>query len=95
MQQHILDNGGGGGAFFIKKILDLCVSLDATENLCSTINHRSSHCSSSFTAFCSVYMDYLRKLVLRVPTKSCFLDPVPVNTMKDCLHELLPYHQPQ
>ena len=31
------------GSFFIKKISDLCVSLDATKNLCSTINHHSSH----------------------------------------------------
>ena len=70
-------------------MLDLCVSLDATENSCSTINHHY-YCSSSFTVFCGVEMDYLRKLVLRAPTKSCFLDPVPVNTMKDCLPKLLP-----
>ena len=53
-------------------------------------NHYSPHCFSSFTAFCGVDTDYLRKLVLRALTKSCFLDPVPVNTMKDCLHDLLP-----
>ena len=35
-------------------------------------------------------MDSLRKLVLRVPTKSCLLDPVPTNILKDCLDELLP-----
>ena len=49
----------------MKKILDLSVSLDATKNLCSTINRHSSHCSSmSFTTFCCVHMDYLRNLVL-------------------------------
>ena len=36
------------GLFFIRKILDVSVSLDATENLCSTVNCHSSHCSSSF-----------------------------------------------
>ena len=78
------------GSFFVKKILDLHVNLDATENSRSNINHHSSHCSSSFIAFRHVDMDYLRKLVLRAPTKSCLLDPVPTNIMKDCLNELLP-----
>ena len=73
------------GSFFIKKISDLRVSLDATENLCSTVNRHSS----SFTAFRRVDMDSLRKLVLRAPTKSCLLDPVPTNILKDCLDELL------
>ena len=78
------------GSFFIKKISDLRVSLDATENLCSTVNRHSSHCSSSFTAFRRVDMESLRKLVLRAPTKSCLLDPVPTNILKDCLDELRP-----
>ena len=70
------------GSFFINKILDLRVSLDATEN--------SSHCSSFFTAFRRVDMDSLRKLVLRAPTESCLLDLVPTNILKDCLDKLLP-----
>ena len=78
------------GSFFIKKISDLCVSLDATEKLCSTVNHHSSHCSSSFTAFRRVDMDSLRKLVLRAPTKSCLLDPAPTIILKVCLDDLLP-----
>ena len=65
------------GSFFIRKISDL-------------LTHSSSHCSSSFTAFRRVDMDSLRKLVLRAPTKSCLLDPVPTNILKDCLDELLP-----
>ena len=77
------------GSFFIKIILDLHVNLDVTENSCRTINCHSSHCSSSFTAFGHVDMDYLRKLVLRVPTKSCLLDPFPTNIMNDCLDELV------
>ena len=28
--------------------------------------------------------------MLRAPTKSCLLDPVPTNILKDCLDELLP-----
>ena len=78
------------GSFFIKKISDLRVSLDATENLCSTVNRHSSYCSSSITAFRRVDMDSLRKLVLRAPTKSCLLDRVSANILKDCLDELLP-----
>ena len=75
-----------GGAFFIKKILDLCVSLDATKNLCSVMNRHSSHCSSmSFTTFRCVHMDYLRKLVLRLRVPQ---NPVPTNTMLDCLDRL-------
>ena len=35
-------------------------------------------------------MDSIRKLVLRALTKSCLLDPVPANILKDCLDELLP-----
>ena len=41
-------------SFFIKKISDLRVSLDATENFCSAINRLSSHCSSSFTALWTI-----------------------------------------
>jgi len=70
--------------------LDLCVTLHATEKSCSAINRYSFHCSSSFTAFRRVDKDFSRKLVLRAPTKSCLLDPVPTNIMKDCLDELLP-----
>ena len=76
------------GSFFVKKISDLRVSLDKIPNSCSTISRHSSQCSSSFTAFHRV--DYLRKVVLRKPTKSCLLDPIPTNIMKDCLDELLP-----
>ena len=49
-------------SFFIKKISDLRVSLDATVNLCSVVNRHSSHCSSSFTAFRRVNMDSLKNL---------------------------------
>ena len=35
-------------------------------------------------------MDSLSNLVLKAPTKSCLLDPVPTNILKDCLDELLP-----
>ena len=68
----------------------MSVSLDATGKLCSTVNRHSSHCSSSVTAFRGVDMDALRELVLRAPTKSCLLDPVLTNILKDCLDELLP-----
>ena len=47
-------------SFFIKKISDLRVSLDATVNLCSVVNRHSSHCSLSFTAFRRVNMDSLK-----------------------------------
>ena len=50
------------GSFFMKKISDLRVSLDVTENLCSAVNRHSSHCSSSFTAFRRVNMDSLKNL---------------------------------
>ena len=72
------------GSFFIKKISDLRVSLDPTENLCSTVNRHSSHFSSSFTAFRSFDMDSFMKLLLGAPTKPCALDPVPTNILKDC-----------
>ena len=49
-------------SFFIKKISDLRVSLDATVNLCSVVNRHSSHCSSFFTAFRRVNMDSLNNL---------------------------------
>ena len=78
------------GSFFVKKISHLRVSLDAAPNSCSTISRHSSQCSSSFTVFHRVDIDYLRKLVLRTRTNSCSLDPVPTNIMKDCLDELLP-----
>ena len=38
----------------------------------------------------TVYTWTLQKLVLRAPTKSCLLDPIPTNTLNDCLDELLP-----
>ena len=79
-----------GRSLLLEKISDLRGSLDATKNLCSTVNCHSSHCSYVLYCFALLYMDSLRKLVLRAPTKSCLLDPVRTNILKDCLDELLP-----
>ncbi len=46
--------------------------------------------SSQFSEFSPVTEDYVRKLIMSSPTKSCNLDPVPTWLLKDCIDELLP-----
>ena len=50
----------------------------------------SSRSRNLVTNNCRHLEGYSRKLALRAPTKSCLLDPVPTNILKDCLDELLP-----
>ena len=76
-------------SFFDNKITDIRASLDNSDNLYSIANRQIS-CSSSITDFRGVDINYVKKLVLSAPTKSCLLDPVPTGVLKDCFDELLP-----
>ncbi len=47
-------------------------------------------CDSQFSAFAPLSCDEVKKLIIRSPTKSCSLDPIPTSVMKQCLDLLLP-----
>jgi hypothetical protein len=46
--------------------------------------------TTELTVFRSLSQDEVKKLILKSPTKSCSLDPIPTWLLKLCLEELLP-----
>ena len=47
-------------------------------------------CNSSFPEFCLVSEDFVRDIIMKSPSTSCSLDPIPTWLLKRCLDELLP-----
>ena len=43
-----------------------------------------------FNEFHTVSEDFVKKVISQMPTKSCILDPMPTNLVKDYVHELIP-----
>jgi len=41
-------------------------------------------------SFPAISADDLKKIILKAPTKSCQLDPIPTNILKECIEPLLP-----
>ena len=50
----------------------------------------SSSCTCTFGEFSPVSQDELRKYIMRSPTKSCNLDPIPTFLLKECIDTTLP-----
>ncbi|XP_071832509.1 uncharacterized protein [Apostichopus japonicus] len=51
----------------------------------------SAHCESTFTSFDHVDDERVRKLIMKSPSSSCSLDPIPMDVLKSCLDLLLPH----
>ena len=70
--------------FFTEKVQAIRSGLDAdSSNLNTTgIQEASAGCSSSFNEFLPVTSTTVRKTVMKSPTKSCQLDPIPTSVVK-------------
>ena len=79
------------GRFFIKKITDIRTKLDSYDSAAS-LRDDDEPCVAGplFTTFEPVTPDYVRKLIVNSPNKSCASDPVPTTIVKDCVDVLLP-----
>ncbi len=49
-----------------------------------------SGAGSVVESFLSVMIFVVKKLILKSPTKSCILDPIPAWLLKDCMNKLCP-----
>jgi len=78
------------GRFFIKKITDIRTKLDGYDSAASLRDDdEPSVAGPLFTTFEPVTPDYVRKVIVNPPNKSCASDPVPTTIMKDCVDVLL------
>ena len=79
------------GSLLIKKITDIRTKLDSCVSAASLRNDdEPSVAGTLFTTFDPVTPDYVRKLIVNSPNKSCASDPVPTSILKDCVDVLLP-----
>ena len=79
------------GRCFIKKITDIRTKLDSYDSAASLRDDdEPSVAGPLFRTFEPVAPDYVRKLIVNSPNKSCASDPVPTTIVKDCGDVLLP-----
>ena len=71
--------------------MNLCKELETSINLTSCDTQTTKYYSgSTLTSFDSVSKEYVKKLVMASPRKSCESDPLPSWLLKKCLDQLLP-----
>ncbi len=73
--------------FFIGKVQKIRAKLDSIPVTCDFID---PICSSTMDTFQLMSEDSIRKLIVKSPSKSCDLDPLPTDLVKTCLDLLLP-----
>ena len=79
------------GRFFIKKITDIRTKLDSYVSAASLRDDdEPSVAGPLFTTCEPMTPDYVRKLIVNSPNKSCASDPLPTTIVKDCVNVLLP-----
>lgn len=78
--------------FFVNKIKDIRVELNNSETSSSLPSSASAStpCHTSFSNFESLTNEDIKSLVLKAPSKSCQLDAIPSQLVKDCIDVLLP-----
>ena len=77
--------------FFSQKIADIRRELDNESGPITTYVSLTSPVLSRLDKFDKVSVDYISKLVMKAPSKSCVLDAIPTHLLKDCLSVLAPF----
>ena len=77
-----LDLAESFSSYFNEKILKLRDTLSSRTELTHLLT-KEPPCSSSFMKFETVSEKFIRDLVLKSPTKSCSLDPIPTGILKE------------
>ena len=77
--------------FFVNKIHKIRNNLDESNPMSQQSHNNGSICFTGnvFTDFKSVSKDYVKKVILSSPQKSCVLDPMPTTLLCQCLDPLL------
>ena len=76
------------GDYFIEKVDKIREKFPTTTDFDKYDKHDESF--ASFANFEPVSAENVKKLVMQSPSKSCLLDPIPTNLLKQCLNELQP-----
>ena len=78
--------GNDMGDFFVKKIADICSTLNS-QNTASILTPEESNsvvfAGPIFTSFSSLTEDSLSKLMASAPKMTCLLDPIPTKLVRD------------
>ena len=74
-----------------EKIADIRRELDNESGPITTYVSLASPVLSRLDKFDKVSVDYISKLVMKAPSKSCVLDAIPTPLLKDCLSVLAPF----
>ena len=72
--------------FFSEKIEKIQKIFTTSEDECTQNSNLQHHLHD----FDPATPDEVRKIILKSPTKSCSLDPIPTFLLKDCINELVP-----
>jgi len=78
------------GKFFIDKIDQIQKHLDAIRSSLPPSSTEKPMCETSMDRLEPASEDEIKKLVMKSPSKSCCLDPVPTFLLKECLEGLAP-----
>ena len=76
--------------FFVGKVQKI---RDGLETLQHGLDDQTSEEDSQvpkLASFSTISAEDLKKIILKAPTKSCQLDPIPTNILKECIEQLLP-----
>jgi len=81
------------GDFFVNKITTIRDNISAlnnttNDNIVMTADIKFD--GQPMTNFTPATQEEIRKIILKSPSKSCELDPLPTHLLKDCLEHLLP-----
>ncbi|CAC5421246.1 unnamed protein product [Mytilus coruscus] len=80
------------GIFFLGKIetikTNLCLVNESSAYDNEEFNYDLKFKGQPLTFFTSASVEEVRKIILKAPTKSCELDPLPTNILKPCLNSL-------
>jgi len=90
---NVVDLANSFGDFFIQKVQDIRNGLPLPvieDGLDAYIEFTNSNSRHELESFMPTTTEELSKLLGKVCTKSCILDPIPDKVMKDCVDNLLP-----
>ncbi len=74
--------------FFIGKIQKIRDKLDSMPT--SSVTYEDIECNVTMDSFKILSEEDIRKLIVKSPSKSCDLDPMPTHLVKECIDLLLP-----
>ena len=76
-------------SFFIKKIADIRESISQEQSDVESPVEYLPACEHKLSSFSHATEDEIRKLIMKSPSKSCQLDPIPTWLLKECIDMLI------